>query len=652
MQYAPSINQDIITKIQYQLTTDEFPLSARLISLDQHLNFADVASDLSVESANGNRFVLDRINTYLHTVKNELRTPDEIATELFLKKINYSTTPYELPLYSQFLFSNIQQQILTLTDFNNISRFTFNELSSSVNAIIRASYFPSDLESVPYQYGKSAISCALVEQNTETDSVTGEEVVKSNLISESIVKLQKFYRKLLNYGEYTLHNKYDDFELVFSNKSNFSFSNSYTVLKEKDNSLLTYSGVHSSIINCYDIIYMLNLFLSRLKHIKRCHINHVHLENQSITAIKVNGKYTSTDYIYTTFAARGVSLLVSALMNKKDDAYNTATIISNIDSLENSDTAGKVDGETQNDDTSSTAITLDFSGLIYDYNSHAETISTQLYTFDANTNGTFAHWLTVKSDDTFKLTIAEVQKKFNIYPNEVISLASIYQAIDYIFSIWYHTMSTLDYYITTCHLNCHSNTYSIETRLSTDVKSSSEKQQTQKAEMSIYQTQSCGCTKRHDSATFSNKLGSYDTAALVKTSSYIKNLFPEINELDESSDYSIQYIWKSIKIQGLWASFNYARCPASIRVTVKRGASPILNTEITPPFNANSVFLNKSFGDIASTANDYNVPLTVELDTNDDISNYKEKKDYYHCLGFNVYVTYAIRYNQTTHIEE
>ena len=169
--------------------------------------------------------------------------------------------------------------------------------------------------------------------------------------------------------------------------------------------------------------------------------------------------------------------------------------------------------------------------------------------------------------------------------------------------------------------------------------------------MSIYQTQSCGCVKRHDSATFSNVLGSY-TAETIETSQYIQNLFPEIKTINPAeTSYSIQYVWKSIKIQGLWASFNYTRCPRAINVTVKKAGAVILTDTITPPFNANVVFLNKTFSDISEGQNDYGKTLTVELDTDDNINNYDNKKDYYHCLGFNVYVTYAIRYKATTHVE-
>lgn len=100
--------------------------------------------------------------------------------------------------------------------------------------------------------------------------------------------------------------------------------------------------------------------------------------------------------------------------------------------------------------------------IVYDASSGASSAKSIPLKNDG-TNGAFAYEIDVKKNDIFDLKLADVKKLFMLNIGNVISRKNVLKAIDYIFRYWLENMSSINYVITLCHSNCHSNFITMST---------------------------------------------------------------------------------------------------------------------------------------------------------------------------------------------
>lgn len=400
-----------------------------------------------VRKTTGSFEALDRINIYLKAVKNNTSNLTAIF-ESVLQDANNT-----LSIRSSFDDVRSANTIFSLNEYNDHIIETFNLLSS---------FFDKSTTDV------------LTHDTTRADTAI-------DLTANS-----ELWPQLLN--QQNCNNTFE----TSPDDSDFQIKDTcIKTVYDITESGKTARKAFSSVIDCSDVLYILSMFIQRLKNTKFVTFDMTHSIGDKTTKLKSYAKIPVTVYEGTStiatqeYANRGtiVSLILSPWTNNTN-AVPDIQIIESQDEILNS-----VQNYKYTEDSISRQITL--KNLVYDSSSGADILQTIPLVPDG-TNGIFAHQLLVNKLDRFNLSLADVQKLYDIYPEEIISRKSLLNAIDYIFNYWVENISIIRYSMTTCHSNCHANT--ISTQYVKNVTTLATKQVTATGYLRYLGSGGCGCS--------------------------------------------------------------------------------------------------------------------------------------------------------------
>lgn len=390
---------------------------------------------------------------------------------------------------------------------------------------------------------------------------------------------------------------------ILKRKYNALLNTQNTYIEYNTNFILPTSiEANSAIIECSDLLYLIDMFIQRLKNTKKVIVKFTHKKTEVETRITLYGRTVQLinveDDISTSQSGDRVSLTISPFSTKYTLGTTDDTLIDIIPTVK-----GYSTNEYSNEEGSTKIILNDY---IYDVSSGAELLQSIPLTKNG-TNGQFAVNLKIEKNNCFNLTLETIQSMFNIKQHEIISRKAILHAIDYIFQYWIDNMSILTYNIYTCHSNCHSNV--IDSHF--DVTSYENIDKTIQQSVSFFYTGGCGCsTKLTDSVDFAR--------LLQKTS-------PADFELYQNN-YGTEFTF----VGDLSASFTYNRynlndSPTSIKID---------DVEI---FNNGYKQLTKhAIKDVKATQGKTSFRLVATSATKDD-----DKLNYF-CLNGIIYASYRI----------
>ena len=387
---------------------------------------------------------LTRINRYLLCIRRSMTTAQNILSSK-IREANLS-----LDLSSSLTDVNSTNTIFSLTDFNEHTKQTFDLLSS---------FFDK----------------ASTDVLTQHPTIQGKRL---DLLNRTVVNIDDFTSVLLN-DQNCRGSEYDDITDSADKESQLIVSD--YLLKYEFKS----SDNQKNIIDCSDILYLLNMFIQNLQNTKYVSILWNHKISRTTTKLNAYANLLikefqsldswadiQTQYANFSKAGTNVSLTISPWVKQTTSGSNRLMLytFSGEDSSTLPQNYQYLKDFIYDPDTRTTTIReyrgIILNNIIYD-NSSGSSLLQNIPTDIAGTNGIFGHELNVDKQDVFKLTLQDIQKQFGIFPDTVISRKNILNAIDYIFRYWLEHMSTVSYTITSCHSNCHENT--VESRYATTI---------------------------------------------------------------------------------------------------------------------------------------------------------------------------------------
>ena len=218
--------------------------------------------------------------------------------------------------------------------------------------------------------------------------------------------------------------------------------------------------ISTTLINYYDMLYILNLFIQRLKNIKYVIYSMSFWENSVNTKFIAHGKLTNITTSTADDTTRDgipVQLVLSNISQQKGE-ISRRTVVSKTNFI----TTNRKHYIDDVDFTSGESVLvapdkkINLGWLIYDVSSGASMLDNLPVD---GTNGIFGYNIKTTKYDIFNLNIQTIQDMFDIKPNVIIKRKNVLNAIDYIFNYWIENISYNVYSISLCHCNCHTNAF-------------------------------------------------------------------------------------------------------------------------------------------------------------------------------------------------
>ena len=323
------------------------------------------------------------------------------------------------------------------------------------------------------------------------------------------------------------------------------------------------------LIALFDVLFFLSCFIEKLSHIKHFDVSWKHLKNSvktrlyAMTTVTIN--YEEDESIAEApNHATYITSIVSPIQKETIQTDETPEVergITLTSSFNNTNIllVNNTTDDLGNSDTDKTNL---FDSIIYDnedtenYGNIEDSILPNIGQF-FNTNGIFGAQYVVSRENTFTLTLEDVQKQFNLYEGQIISRKDLLKAIDFIFNKWATSMSTYTLHVVTCHSNCHMNIANITSTL----------------EGALFVTKT-----RTDTACLYRDY-CYCGSVLVNTMTITKSVDPKYTENYNISASAPKGKWKpTVTLMSIGGSGNYNSRPETLRATLTIGRYSITKT--------------------------------------------------------------------------